>query len=101
MDFAVCSAKDADRCFSGLSVATRANGLFTGLYLAAARVGADFGAVEGCQCFEGTRNSSPDCPVQQLIGDVPVLHVPLLSGTAIVVGPGPEDYRLTTESASP
>jgi hypothetical protein len=77
---------------------TKANELLRAC-LAAAREGADFHAVwrsvlKGHEFVAGL-------PVQALLGELPVLHVPLLSGIAIVVGPGQGDYRLSTEPALP
>ena len=34
-------------------------------------------------------------PVQGIVAGMPILQVPLLSGEAILVGPGRADYKLT------
>jgi hypothetical protein len=70
---------------------TTADELLRDCVLAAGR-GADFPAVwrsvlKGHHFVAGL-------PIQHLDSGTPVLKVPLLSGQAIIVGPGQTDYRL-------
>lgn len=61
--------------------------------LAAAGDGADFPAVWS-SILKG-HDFVAGLPVQSVVGETPVLQVPLLSGEAIIVGPGSGDYKLS------
>jgi hypothetical protein len=60
---------------------------------AAAGRGGDFPAVWGA-VLKG-RYFVAGLPVQRIVAGAPVLQVPLLSGEAILVGPGRDEYKLS------
>jgi hypothetical protein len=61
--------------------------------MAAAGKGADFPVV-WTSILKG-HHFVAGLPIQSVVGKTPVLQVPLLSGEAIIVGPGSGDYKLS------
>jgi hypothetical protein len=73
-------------------VATTADELLQAC-VAAAGSGADFPAI--WRSVLKNHHFVAGLPVQHVADGAPILHVPLLSGQSIIVGPGQGDYRLS------